>query len=37
MLGADDSTYKSDYAELIQHIKEEAPDAQIITVGGFLG
>ncbi|MCH3998895.1 MAG: SGNH/GDSL hydrolase family protein [Lachnospiraceae bacterium] len=31
----DDSTYESDYAELIQHIKEEAPFAQIITVGDF--
>ena len=32
---ADGSTYESDYAELIQHIKEEAPNAQIITVGDF--
>ena len=31
----DDNTYESDYAELIQHIKEEAPNAQIITVGDF--
>ena len=29
------STYKSDYAELIQHINEEAPNARIITVGDF--
>jgi len=32
---ADGSTYESDYTELIQHIKEEAPNAQIITVGDF--
>ena len=32
---ADGSTYESDYAELIQHIKEEAPNAQIVTVGDF--
>ena len=32
---ADGSTYESDYAELIWHIKEEAPNAQIITVGDF--
>lgn len=31
----DGITYESDYAELIQHIKEEAPNAQIITVGDF--
>lgn len=32
---ADGSSYEKDYAELIQHIKEEAPNAQIITVGDF--
>lgn len=32
---ADGSTYENDYAELIQHIKEDAPNAQIITVGDF--
>jgi lysophospholipase L1-like esterase len=31
----DGSTYESDYAELIQHIKEKAPNAQIVTVGDF--
>ncbi len=29
------STYESDYAELIQHIKDKAPNARIITVGDF--
>ena len=32
---ADGSTYESDYAGLIQHIKEEAPNSLIITVGDF--
>lgn len=34
-VSADGSTYESDYAELIQHIKEEVPNEQIITVGDF--
>lgn len=29
------STYRNDYKNLIEHIKEKAPKAQIITVGDF--
>lgn len=32
---ADGSSCENDYAELIKHVKEKAPNAQIITVGDF--
>lgn len=33
--GNENSTYEKDYKKLIEHIKKEAPNAKIVTIGDF--